>query len=75
MMDSREIETLAELISIKTAEKYMEITKQYIQKEIALHEANCTVKKDARTKTTVSNVITGIVVGAIVAVVDWFIKK
>lgn len=74
-MDNKEIETLAELISIKTAEKYLEITKEHIATQIELHEANCAAKKDVRTKTTLSNVITGTVVGAIVAFFDWIIKK
>lgn len=73
-MDSKEIETLAELISIKTAEKYMSITKEHIATQIKLHEANCTVKKDAKAKSFISVITSGVIGGSIVAFINWLLK-
>jgi len=70
-MENREIERLAELISIKTSEKYLTITKEFIDNQIKLHSAQCEAKKFTSVKNFVSGIIGGIVVGFVI----WIIKR
>lgn len=70
-MENKEIERLAELISIKTAEKYLEITEKYTNTQIRLHAAQCVAKKFVAVKNLVSGILGGVVVGLII----WLIKK
>lgn len=70
-MENKEIERLAELISIKTSEKYLKITKEFIDNQIKLHAAQCEAKKFASIKNFISGILGGIVVGAII----WLIRK
>ena len=70
-MENKEIERLAELISIKTSEKYLAVTKEFIDTQIRLHSAQCEAKKFMAIKNLVSGILGGIVVGVII----WLIKK
>lgn len=70
-MENKDIERLAELISIKTADKYLEITKEFIDNQIRLHSAQCEAKKFTSIKNLVSGILGGIVVGVII----WLIKS
>jgi len=70
-METQEIERLAELISIKTSEKYLKITKEFIDNQISLHSAQCEAKKFTAIKNLVSGILGGIVVGVII----WLIKN
>ena len=70
-MENIEIERLAELISIKTSEKYLEITKDFTKTQIYLHAAKCEAKKFGSIKNLVSGILGGIVVGVII----WLIKN
>jgi len=70
-MENREIERLAELISIKTSEKYLKITKDFVDTQIQLHSARCEAKKFASVKNFVSGILGGIVVGVII----WLVKN
>ena len=69
-MDDKEIETLAELISIKTSEKYLNITKEFTETQIALHSAQC----EARKYKGLKNLLSGMLGAVIVLLADW-IKK
>lgn len=70
-MENKEIERLAELISIKTSEKYLVITEKSIATQIRLHAAQCEAKKFVSIKNFVSGILGGIVVGVII----WLIKS
>ena len=70
-MENKEIERLAELISIKTSEKYLAVTKEFIDTQISLHAAQCEAKKFVSVKNFVSGILGGIVVGVII----WLIKS
>lgn len=70
-MTEREIERLAELVSIKTSEKYLQISKEVIHEGIALHSAQCEAKKFGKLKSFLSAIGGGIIVSAI----SWFSKK
>ncbi len=70
-MENIEIERLAELISIKTSEKYLEITKEFTKTQIYLHAAKCEAKKFVSLKNFASGILGGIVVGVII----WLIKN
>lgn len=70
-MENKDIERLAELISIKTADKYLEITKDFVANAIRLHAAQCEAKKFVSIKNFISGILGGIVVGIII----WLIKS
>ena len=70
-MENKEIERLAELISIKTSEKYLKITKEFIDNQIKLHSAQCEAKKFVSIKNFISGILGGIVVGVII----WLVKS
>lgn len=70
-MENKEIERLAELISIKTSEKYLVITKEFIDNQISLHSAQCEAKKFA----SIKNFVSGILGGAVVGVIIWLVKS
>lgn len=70
-MTEKEIETLAELISIKTADRYLKVTREIIGTELKLHSSTCEVKKYRKVAAAVSAIIGGV----IVACVSWFLNK
>ncbi|MDD5459412.1 MAG: hypothetical protein PHF37_08485 [Phycisphaerae bacterium] len=70
-MTRDEIETLAELIAIKTNDRYLEIVEKIIANEITSHSSRCEVNKYRKTASVISAIFGGI----IVAVVDWILKK
>ena len=66
-----EREKLAELIAIKVAEKYLVIVKEHVETTIKLHAFQCAAGKWGWFKSTLSAIMGGVMVGAIL----WFIKK
>ena len=70
-MTEREIERLAELISIKTSEKYLVISKECMRQAIDIHVINCQVGKYKKITAFISALIGGI----IVTLVNWFIRR
>jgi len=70
-MTENDREKLAELISIKVAEKYFKITKEYIQKEIELHTLQCSNRKFSKVLAVVCAVIGGVCVGFF----NWLLNK
>lgn len=69
-MTEGEIEKLAELIAIKTSERYLKITKEHVDTQIKLHESECSAKKYSKGENFVSAAIGGI----IVAIVSWWLR-
>ncbi|MCK9519882.1 MAG: hypothetical protein M0R06_03295 [Sphaerochaeta sp.] len=65
-MTEQQMNQLAELISIKTSERYMVIVKEHVATQIELHAANCAAKKYTWVKNLVSAIIGGVIVGLIV---------
>jgi hypothetical protein len=59
MMSDREIETLAELISIKTADRYLVVTKELIAKEIKMHATTCENGKFKKVATAIAAIVGG----------------
>jgi hypothetical protein len=70
-MTEREIERLAELVSIKTNEKYLQIAKEIIHEGIILHSAQCEAKKFGKLKSFLSAVSGGVIVASI----SWLLRK
>lgn len=70
-MTEREIERLAELISIKTSEKYLMISKESIKQAIEVHVANCQAGKFQKITALFSAVVGGI----FVAIASWLLRK
>jgi hypothetical protein len=62
---------IIEKIARETAEQYLEITKELVGKELALHTANCEVAKYSRLK----NVFSALLGGIVVAIANWILKK
>ena len=69
--NENEQEALAELIAIKVAEKYVLIMKEYVGKEITIHQFQCAAGKWGWCKSLLSAVTGGVAVGVIM----WFITK
>jgi len=59
------------IIAQEVAEHYFKIMKEYVQIEVRLHKAECTVGKF----TKVMGVVCAVIGGACVAVFNWFLKK
>ena len=60
-----------EVIANKVAERYFGITKEYVQTVVRLHKAECTVGK----ATKLLSFISGVIGGACVAFIGWFLRK
>lgn len=71
-MSDKEIETLAELISIKTADRYLSVTKELIANSILLHSTTCEKDKYKKVSTAIVALISGIVVTVINLFIAWF---
>lgn len=71
MMTEREIERLAELVSIKVSERYLLISKELVRSEINLHVVSCAAGKF----TKIMGVVCAVIGGSAVALVNWIIKK
>jgi hypothetical protein len=59
------------VIAQEVAERYFGIMKEYVAKEVQLHTANCTAGKLHK----MTNFISGIIGGGIVAAFNWFLKS
>ena len=70
-MTEREIERLAELISIKTSEKYLIISKEVIKNALEIHVYECQVGKYRK----ITAVISAVIGGGLVTAVNWLTKK
>ena len=70
-MTEREIERLAELISIKTSEKYLIISKQAMAQAIEIHAIQCQVGKYRK----ITALISAVIGGALMAGLNWFMRK
>lgn len=68
-MTLKEREDLAELISIKVAERYLTIVKEHVQTQITMHAYQCAAGKWGWFKSFVSAITGGVVVGLILWVV------
>jgi hypothetical protein len=70
-MSDKEIETLAELISIKTADRYLVVTKELIAKEIKMHATTCENGKYKRVATAISALIGGGIATLLNMLIAW----
>ena len=70
-MTEKEIERLAELISIKTSERYLQVTKDMILNEIRAHSFECEARKYGKFKVFISSIVGG----SIVALINWIIRR
>lgn len=58
------------VIAHEVAEHYFSLMKEYVEKEIQLHTAKCSVRKFSK----IMGVIYAVVGGCCVAVFNWFLK-
>ena len=70
-MTEREIERLAELVSIKVSERYLLISKELVKNEIVLHVAQCKAGKFSK----LMGVVCAVIGGSAVAIVNWILRK
>ncbi len=64
-MTEREIERLAELVSIKTNERYLDVAKTIIDERIASHQTTCPTAMEFKlTKAKLWGLVTGLTVGS-----------
>lgn len=67
MTDKDEIRVVAQ----EVAEHYFGLMKEYLEKEIQLHTAQCTAGKFSK----LSNFLSAIFGGGIVAVINWALRR
>ncbi len=70
-MTETEIERLAELISIKTSEKYLVIAEKLMKGKIQLHYSECEVKRFTPVKIGILAILTS----AATLLGKWFLSK
>jgi len=70
-MTEREIERLAELISIRVNEKYLAITRTLIDEKIQTHKLECEAGKFSK----VMGIVFAVIGGTVVAMVNWALRK
>ena len=71
MMTEREIERLAELVSIKVSERYLLISKELVKSEIRLHVVSCAAGKFSK----IMGIACAVIGGSAVALVNWILRK